>query len=223
MDSSLRYVPGAPTREIKTIYDFSSSDGMIRAAERCNGTADCRKSAIIGGTMCPSYMATGDEYKSTRARANVVREFMSKEGDPWNHREIYDILDLCLGCKGCKAECPSSVDIAKIKSEYLQHWYDKHGIPLRSRLIAYISSINKLGTIAPAVFNFFVKNSFTSGIVKKMTGFACGAIDTCHFSKQLSENGQKKSCIRSIPSNPKSTVCLFIDEFSDFNDTADRY
>ncbi|HSN50781.1 MAG TPA: FAD-linked oxidase C-terminal domain-containing protein, partial [Bacteroidales bacterium] len=111
MDSSLRYVPGAPTRDIKTIYDFSSSDGFIRAAERCNGTADCRKSAVIGGTMCPSYMATGDEYKSTRARANVVREFMSKEGDPWNHREIYDILDLCLGCKGCKAECPSSVDI----------------------------------------------------------------------------------------------------------------
>ena len=69
-----------PTPEIETYYDFSSSDGIIRAAERCNGSADCRKSAIIGGTMCPSFMATGDEYKSTSARANVIREFLSKDG-----------------------------------------------------------------------------------------------------------------------------------------------
>ncbi len=219
MDSSLRYVPGAPTRDIKTIYDFSSSEGFIRAAERCNGTADCRKSAVIGGTMCPSYMATGDEYKSTRARANVVREFMSKEGDPWNHREIYDILDLCLGCKGCKAECPSSVDIAKIKSEYLQHWYDKHGIPLRTRLIAYISVINKLGSLAPAVFNFFVKNSFTSGIVKKMTGFAAERSIPLLFKTTL-RKWTNKNLSKINPPDPKSTVCLFIDEFSDYNDTA---
>ncbi len=172
MDTQLRYIPGMPTRDIKTIYDFSSSDGIIRAAERCNGTADCRKSALMGGTMCPSFMATGDEYKSTRARANVVREYLGKEGDPWNHKEIYDILDLCLSCKGCKSECPSSVDIAKLKSEYLQHWYDRHGIPLRTRLIAYISEINHLGSFAPFIFNFFVKNKFTSGNLKKVTGFA---------------------------------------------------
>lgn len=219
MDTNFRYIPGAPTRDIKTIYDFSSSGGMIRAAERCNGTADCRKSALIGGTMCPSYMATGDEYKSTRARANVVREFMSKEGDPWNHREIYDILDLCLGCKGCKAECPSSVDIAKIKSEFLQHWYDKHGISLRTRLIAYISAINKLGSIAPAVFNFFVNNSFTSGIVKKMTGFASERSIPSLYKTTL-RKWTRKNLSKINPSNPKSTVCLFIDEFSDFNDTA---
>ncbi len=218
MDSSLRYLPGAPTRDIKTIYDFSSSEGFIRAAERCNGSGDCRKSAVIGGTMCPSFMATGDEYKSTRARANVVREFTSKDGDPWNHREIYDILDLCLSCKGCKAECPSSVDIAKIKSEYMQHWYDKHGIPLRTRLIAYISSINKLGSIAPAVFNFFVKNNFTSGIVKKMTGFAAERSIPVLYKTTL-RKWSDKNLHKINPSNPTSTVCLFIDEFSDYNDT----
>jgi Fe-S oxidoreductase len=163
-------------------------------------------------------MATGDEYKSTRARANVVREFMSKEGDPWNHKEIYDILDLCLGCKGCKAECPSSVDIAKIKSEYLQHWYDKHGIPLRTRLIAYISSINKLGTIAPAVFNFFVKNNITSGVVKKITGFAAERSIPALFKTTL-RKWADKNLPKINPSDPKSTVCLFIDEFSDYNDT----
>ena len=218
MDTNLRYVPGAPTRDIKTIYDFSSSDGIIRAAERCNGTADCRKSAIIGGTMCPSFMATGDEYKSTRARANVVREFLSKGGDPWNHKEIYEILDLCLGCKGCKSECPSSVDIAKIKSEFLQHWYDRHGIPLRTRLIAYISVINRIGSFAPSVFNFFLKNKFTSGIVKKVTGFASKRSIPLIYKTTL-RRWTCKNLSKINPEFPIGTICLFIDEFSDFNDT----
>ncbi len=218
MDTNLRYLPGAPTRDIKTIYDFSSSDGIIRAAERCNGTADCRKSAIIGGTMCPSFMATADEYKSTRARANVVREFLSKEGDPWNHKEIYEILDLCLGCKGCKSECPSSVDIAKIKSEFLQHWYDRHGIPLRTRLIAYISVINRIGSFAPPVYNFFLKNKVTSGIVKKLTGFASKRSIPLIYKTTL-RRWARKNLSKINPENPKGSICLFIDEFSNFNDT----
>jgi FAD/FMN-containing dehydrogenase/Fe-S oxidoreductase len=218
MDSSLRYIPGMTTRDIKTLYDFSSSDGIIRAAERCNGTADCRKSSIIGGTMCPSFMATGDEFKSTRARANVVREFLSKEGDPWNHKEIYEVLDLCLGCKGCKSECPSSVDIAKIKSEFLQHWYDRHGIPLRTRMIAYISVINRIGSFAPNIFNFFLRNKFTSGIVKKVTGFASKRSIPLIYKTTL-RKWTRKNLIKINPENPKGSVCLFIDEFSDFNDT----
>lgn len=218
MDTGLRYIPGIPTRDINTLYDFSSSDGIIRAAERCNGTADCRKSSIIGGTMCPSFMATGDEFKSTRARANVVREFLSKEGDPWNHKEIYEILDLCLGCKGCKSECPSSVDIAKIKSEFLQHWYDRHGIPLRTRMIAYISVINRIGSFAPKVFNFFLKNKFTSGIVKKFTGFASKRSIPLIYKTTL-RKWTRKNLLKINPENPKGSVCLFIDEFSDFNDT----
>ena len=218
MDSNLRYVPGLPTREIKTLYDFSSSDGLIRAAERCNGTADCRKSAIIGGTMCPSFMATGDEYKSTRARANVLREFLNKGDDPWDHKEIYEILDLCLGCKGCKSECPSSVDIAKMKSEFMQHWYDLHGIPLRTRLIAYISVINRIGSIAPPVFNFFLKNKLTSGIVKGLTGFASRRSIPLIYKTTL-RKWSRKNLPKINPVNPKGSVCLFIDEFSDFNDT----
>ena len=218
MDSNLRYVPGLPTREIKTLYDFSSSDGLIRAAERCNGTADCRKSSVIGGTMCPSFMATGDEYKSTRARANVLREFLNKGDDPWDHNEIYEILDLCLGCKGCKSECPSSVDIAKMKSEFLQHWYDLHGIPLRTRLIAYISVINRIGSIAPPVFNFFLKNKLSSGIVKGLTGFASKRSIPSIYKTTL-RKWSKKNLPKINPVNPKGSVCLFIDEFSDFNDT----
>jgi FAD/FMN-containing dehydrogenase/Fe-S oxidoreductase len=218
MNTFLRYVPGKITRDIETIYDFSSSDGIVRAAERCNGSGDCRKSSKIGGVMCPSYMATTDEDKTTRARANVLREFLSRGTDPWDHKEIYEVLDLCLGCKGCKSECPSSVDIAKIKSEFLQHWYDRHGIPLRTRLIAYISSINKLGSYAPSVFNFFLKNPVTSGIFKSVAGFA-----SKRSIPLLYKTTFRKWLVRNLPEinpvNPTGTVCIFIDEFTDYNDT----
>jgi len=218
MNTSLRYVPGKPTRAIETIYDFSSSDGIIREAERCNGSADCRKSATIGGIMCPSFMATGDEDKTTRARANVIREFLNKDSDPWNHQEIYDILDLCLGCKGCKSECPSGVDIARIKSEFLQHWYDRHGIPLRTRLIAYISVINHLGSFAPSIYNFILKNSVTSSILKKLTGFASERSIPLLYRTSL-RKWIRKNLSKINPENPKSTICLFVDEFTDYNDT----
>ena len=144
--------------------------------------------------------------------------FLAKEGDPWNHKEIYDILDLCLGCKGCKSECPSSVDIAKIKSEFLQHWYDRHGIPLRTRLIAYISVINQIGSFAPSVFNFFLKNKITSGIVKKVTGFASKRSIPLLYKTTL-RKWIRKNLSKINPENPKGSVCLFIDEFSNYNDT----
>jgi FAD/FMN-containing dehydrogenase/Fe-S oxidoreductase len=217
MNTFLRHEPGTPTPDIPTIYDFSSSDGIIRAAERCNGSGDCRKSARIGGIMCPTYMATCDEDKTTRARANVVREFLKKE-DPWNHREIYDILDHCIGCKGCKSECPSNVDMAKIKSEFLQHWYDRHGIPLRTRLIAYISVMNRLGSFIPVVYNFFLENKFTSGIIKKATGFAQQrSIPLLH--KTTLKRWIRRNLKNINPKNPTGSVCLFIDEFTDYNDT----
>lgn len=218
MDTCLRYIPGKLTREIDTIYDFSSSDGIVRAAERCNGSADCRKSIKIGGIMCPSFMATCDEDKSTRARANLVREYLNKDGDPWNHREIYDVLDLCLACKGCKSECPSGVDIAKIKSEFLQHWHDRHGIPLRTRLIAYISVINQIGSVAPFIFNFFLKNEVTSGILKKVTGFASKRSIPLIYRTTL-RKWIRKNLSEINPATPHRSVCLFIDEFTNYNDT----
>jgi FAD/FMN-containing dehydrogenase/Fe-S oxidoreductase len=218
MNSSLRYVPGNITRDIDTIYDFSSTDGIVRAAEKCNGSGDCRKSVKIGGVMCPSFMATEDEDKTTRARANLIREFLNKEGDPWDHKEIYDILDLCLGCKGCKAECPSGVDIAKIKSEFLQHWYDKHRIPLRTRLIAYISVINSIGSLLPSIFNFVLKNKVTSGILKKFTGFAPQRSIPLLYKVTL-KKWIRKNLQDINPTNPTSSVCLFVDEFTNYNDT----
>lgn len=218
MNESLRYVPGKPTRDIETFYDFSATEGILRAAEKCNGSADCRKSVKIGGIMCPSFMATGDEDKSTRARANVIREFFSMEGDPWDHREIYEILDLCVGCKGCKAECPSGVDIAKIKSEFLQHWYDKHGIPLRTLAIAYISTLNRVGSVFPPIYNFFLRNSLTSGIIKKVTGFAAKRSIPLLYRTTL-KKWIRKNLSALNPVEPIGEVTLFVDEFTNYNDT----
>jgi FAD/FMN-containing dehydrogenase/Fe-S oxidoreductase len=220
MNTSLRYIPGKRTPDIRTLFDFSSTEGIIRAAEQCNGSGDCRKTKIIGGTMCPSFMATGEEKDCTRARANTLREFLgADEKDPWNHKEIKEILDLCLSCKGCKSECPSGVDIAKLKAEFLQHWHDKHGIPLRTMLIAYISTINKIGSVAPAIFNFIVRNKVTSALLKKVTGFAkkrsIPIIYRITLKKWIRINLEAIN-----PKEPKGTVCLFVDEFSNFNDTA---
>jgi FAD/FMN-containing dehydrogenase/Fe-S oxidoreductase len=219
MNQSLRYIPGVITPDINTYYDFSSTAGIIRAAEKCNGSGDCRKSEIIGGVMCPSFMATRDEKDSTRARANILREFLGQDGaNPWDHDEIYEILDLCLSCKGCKKECPSGVDMAKLKSEFLQHWYDKHGAPLRTRLIAYITEINRLGSLVPGVFNFFVKNRVTSFIIKRLTGFA-EKRSIPLLNKTTLKKWIKKNLIKINPENPAGTVCIFIDEFTNYNDT----
>lgn len=221
MKTSLRYKPGAKTREIKTIFDFSADDGMMRAVEKCNGSGDCRKTEIVGGTMCPSYMATRNENDTTRARANTLREFLthSPKSNPFDHKEIYNVMDLCLSCKGCKSECPSSVDIAKYKSEFLQHWYDEHGIPLRTRAIAYISSLNKLGMIWPRITNFFFTNTFTSSMMKRVLGFApkrsIPLLYKITLSKWLKVKAPKLTPAQKI----NGSVYLFVDEFSEYNDT----
>ena len=218
MNSSLRYEAGSVVKEPETIFDFSGTHGILRAAEQCNGSADCRKSAVMGGTMCPSYMATKDENATTRARANILREFLtnSEKKNRFDHKEIYQVMDLCLSCKGCKSECPSNVDMAKYKAEFLQHWHDANGIPLRTRIIANISKLNKLGMLVPSVFNFFVTNAFTSKLMKSTLGFAPKRSIPVLYKMTL------KAWIKRLPSsenkNIKGKVYLFADEFTDFND-----
>ncbi len=221
MKSSLRYEPGKNTRELRTIFDFSDDHGMMRAVEKCNGSGDCRKTEIVGGTMCPSYMATRNESHTTRARANTLREFLthSPKRNPFNHHEIFQVMDLCLSCKGCKSECPSSVDIARYKAEFLQHWYDEHGIPLRTRVIAYISALNRLGMLLPAMTNFFFTNKFTSGFLKSLLGFAPKRSIPLLYRHTLTYwlTNNKKALTPTQPKN--GAVYLFVDEFTEYNDT----
>ena len=220
MDTFLRYIPGRSTPEIKTWYDFSADGGVVRAAERCNGSGDCRKSIVIGGTMCPSFMATGDERLTTRARANIMREmFYAGRKNPWDSEEMHEILDLCLACKGCKNECPSGVDMAKLKSEFLQHYNDVHSPSLRTRLIAFLPSISSMFSSIPALFNFFATNKTTSLVIKKLTGFASER--SIPILAPMSLKRWIRKNLKSInPDNPIGSVYLFIDEFTNYNDVS---
>lgn len=215
MNTSLRYETRIEKKIIDTIFDFSSSGGYLESVEKCNGSADCRKSALIGGIMCPTYMATLDENMTTRARANIIREYITKSKENiFNSKEIYDILDNCISCKGCKLECPSNVDMAKIKAEYLQHYYDLNGLPIRTRLISMINYFNKLGSMFPLVYNFMLTNKLSSSLFKKIVGFEVKRqmpiLYKHNFHKWLSKNENKN--------NNGKKVCLYIDEFTEFND-----
>jgi len=219
MNSNLRLKTKKRRIRIKTIFDFSSSQGILRAAEQCNGSGDCRNTFITGAGMCPSYQALKDENATTRARANILREFLTRspKTNPFDHKAIYDVMDLCLSCKACKSECPSNVDIAKLKAEFLQHYYDANGIPFRSWMIANITFINIIGSCIPGIFNFFLKNSIFSGILKSLLGFAKKRNIPLLYKTTLISWVKKYS---QIVTGKRGKVYLFADEFSNFNDVA---
>ena len=222
MDSSLRIHPGEGDPVFDTVFDWSDSLGFVRHVEKCNGSGDCRKSEIIGGTMCPSYMATREEKNSTRGRANLLNDYLRTKTNHeiFESKELYAILDLCISCKGCKSECPSGVDMTKIKAEFLQHKYDLEGSPLRSKLVANIASIYKLGSNFPAIFNFVLHNRFTSAILKSITGFA-----QKRSIPGLAKMTLRQWCRKNLQglnnkvASPKGTLYFFADEFTNYNDT----
>jgi FAD/FMN-containing dehydrogenase/Fe-S oxidoreductase len=220
MNNNLRYGAGQETRKVDTVFDFSNTGGFLRTAEKCNGSADCRKSHIIGGTLCPSFQVTRDEKNLTRARANMLREIIThnENKNPFDSKELYEILDLCLVCKACKSECPSGVDVAKMKMEFLQHYYDSNGIPLRSRAIAYLPRVHKIGSSFTEIMNFFMKNRISSGIVKRLINFApkrdFPLMQKISLNKWINKNAELLN-----PKKPIKTIYLFNDEFSNFLDS----
>ena len=217
MNTSLRFDGINEEREIETIFRFDNGPGILRAAERCNGSGDCRKSSVIGGTMCPSYQATRDEKNTTRARANILREFLSRspKENPFDHQEICDVLDLCLSCKACKSECPSNVDVSKLKAEFLQHYYDANGIPLRSRMIANISKMNKLASLFPGIYNGLMRTKLAKWSMGQL-GFSRKRMMPELYKTTL-DRWFKKHASKDKKGNKK--VYLFNDEFTRFNDT----
>ncbi|WP_299457599.1 FAD-binding and (Fe-S)-binding domain-containing protein [uncultured Microscilla sp.] len=220
MDTFLRYDAGQDTPAFDTVLDFSSTQGILRGAEMCNGSGDCRKTEISGGTMCPSYMATRSEKDTTRARANILREYLTRSDKPnrFDHEEIKEVMDLCLSCKGCKSECPSNVDMAKMKAEFLQQYYDANGVPFRTKLIANFTRLNKLAAKMPWAYNWAFTNPVTSKLSKKMSGFAAErSIPKLH--KTTLRKWYKKHYTAIAPKGATKKVFLFCDEFTDFNDT----
>ncbi len=220
MNTDLRYKAEQETPDFDTVFDFSATEGILRAAEKCNGSGDCRKLAFTGGVMCPSYQATRSEKDTTRGRANALREFltMNTKANPFDHPEVYEAMDLCLSCKGCTAECPSNVDMATLKAEFLHQYYKSNGVPLRSKAIANIASLNSLGALMPGISNFFLSNGLTGGLLKKILSIAPERSLPPLSSVTLRQWFKKNQGRLSPNGTAKGTVYLFCDEFTNFND-----
>jgi len=237
MDTSLRYGSGPPTPDYRTIFDFSATEGVLRATEKCSGAGECLKTHRMGGTMCPSYMATRNEADSTRGRANLLRQVLTNPRDvanPWDSAEVAGVMDLCLSCKGCKTECPSSVDLARLKAEWQQHWLDTHGVPFRTRLIASFAQSMQWAAKAPRLYNAFATHPITSGLMKRLAGFASGrSLPTLHVTTLAAWHAQHANRVGfggvagragqvagSTNPFPHGRVYLFCDEFTDTLDAA---
>lgn len=216
MDSSLRYGLSDNMAPINTYFDFTKDEGILRLAEKCSGSGDCRKSEVSGGTMCPSFMATRDEKDTTRARANMLRQFLtaSTKKNRFDHEEIKEVMDLCLSCKGCKTECPSSVDIAKMKAEFLQHYYDENGSPFREKVIANFTKSQQLGSFVAPLYNAIVGSKALSSLIKQTVGFA-----PKRSLPKVSSTTLRDWKKRQPKKSSSRTVYLFCDEFTNYNDT----
>ena len=169
MTENLRFGPAYHPIEVKTYFDYSREGGFHQAIEQCNGAAVCRK--LKAGTMCPSYMATRDEADTTRARANALRNALAGrtfEPKDFTSKATYDVMDLCLSCKACKTECPSSVDMAKLKMEFLAHYYDEHGIPFRNRVMGHIHTVSKLTRPVAPLANLTMRTPLKRPIMRIM-------------------------------------------------------
>ena len=221
MDTHLRHAVGHVEPDYKTIFDFSATQGVLRAAEACTGVGECRKTHLSGGTMCPSYMATRNEQDSTRARANMLRQVLTHPRDvanPWDSEEVKGVMDLCLSCKACKSECPSNVDVARLKAEWQQHYNDTHGVPLRSRLVAGFNRSMGLAALAPGVYNWAVNSPRVSGLIKRFAGFAPRRSLPTLYRTTLAA-WWSGNANRTGSSYRKGRVYLFCDEFTNYNDT----
>jgi len=220
IDEDWRFEPGQELRELDTLFDWSLDGGLIRAVEKCNGAGVCRKTAAAGGTMCPSYMVTLEEKDSTRGRANVFRNLFLNNEDPreaLESDELHDVLDLCLSCKGCKSECPASVDMTRMKTEFLQHHHDAHGAPLSAHLFARYGQLSKLAAWTPWLANFMFTFALTRWIMGKLMGLAPERSMPAYARKTFSS--LYKRWRREHPADTtKPVVGVYIDPFCEFTE-----
>jgi FAD/FMN-containing dehydrogenase/Fe-S oxidoreductase len=203
---------------------------LMCSIEQCNGAGDCRKSNLIGGTLCPAFKVSGDETKATRARANVLREILTrgwgseafskdfnKDKSILKSEELAEVLDSCLACKGCRSECPSNVDMTRLRSEILQQKYNVSGMPLRSFVVSYMATVEQLGHIVWPFYNLFASWKFSSNIIKRIIKFTTERnIPT--LSRVTMRTAVKRECRKQKGRTVKGKVYLFADEFTNFQE-----
>ncbi|WP_349663674.1 FAD-binding oxidoreductase [Cellulophaga lytica] len=217
MDESFRYKVDRKEPEIETLLDFSESEGILKAAEKCNGSGDCRKTEKASGAMCPSYHVTRNEKDTTRGRANTLREMLTNtdQANKFNQKELKEVFDLCLSCKACSSECPSNVDVATLKAEFSYQYQEANGYSFRNKLFAYNTKYNALGSKIPKVTNFMFNSSLFGGIIKNISGVApersLPNVYKFNFDKYL---GQIDTSVKKS----LGSVVLYIDEFTKYLD-----
>ncbi|RKF04638.1 hypothetical protein C8N26_1311 [Tenacibaculum lutimaris] len=216
MDQSLRYEIDRNEPVIETIQDFSDSEGILKLAEKCNGSGDCRKSPEAGGTLCPSYRATRNEKETTRARANTLREVLTNNAakNKFDSKELKEILDLCLSCKACASECPSNVDIASMKAEFLYQYQETNGYSFRSKLFANNAKYNRLGSKFPALTNFFTNTTLAKKVMGIATERSVPKLATQTFESWI----HSKNVTLNRTENTLKKIYLFNDEFTNYYD-----
>jgi FAD/FMN-containing dehydrogenase/Fe-S oxidoreductase len=203
---------------------------LMCSIEQCNGAGDCRKSNLIGGTLCPAFKVSGDETKATRARANVLREILTrgwgseaftqalnKDKSILKSEELAEVLDSCLACKGCRSECPSNVDMTRLRSEILQHKYDVGGMPLRSFAVSRMATVEQFGHLVWPIYNLFASWKFSSNIIKRIIKFSTER-DIPTLSRVTMRKAVQQECRKQHEKGTKGKVYLFADEFTNFQE-----
>ena len=219
MDENLRYEIDRVEPEINTLLDFSASEGILREAEKCNGSGDCRKLPEFGGTMCPSYRVTRNEKDTTRARANALREFLthSEKSNKFNHDELKNVFDLCLNCKACASECPSSVDVAALKAEFQYQYQKANGFTFKNKFFANSTKYNRIASRVPKLYNALFQNKISSNLIKKTLGIHSNR-SLPKITKSYTSHANFSDWIDENDYTPKpiKKVYLFIDEFTNY-------
>ena len=216
MTENLRYGTTYETLSPPTGFTFSEEGNFATAIEMCNGQGACRK--VHGGTMCPSYMATRDEEHSTRGRANALRAAMSGAipTDMLTSDRLHQVMDLCLECKACKAECPSNVDMAKLKYEFLNIYHSENGYGLNNRFFGNVDFLSKIGSFFAPISNWIMNTSFSKQVLERTVG-----IDKRrrlpNFAPQTFQQWFRSRDDTTIPKNPKGSVVLFPDTTTNYN------
>ena len=216
MTENLRVSPGYSPVRLETGFAYASEGSLAGAVEMCNGQGACRK--VLGGTMCPSYMATRDEEHSTRGRANALRAAISGAlpVDSLTSRRLYEVMELCLECKACKAECPSNVDVAKLKYEFMDHYRRANGGSLRDTIFGNIATLSRWGAFFAPLSNWTLKSGVFRGLMEEHVGIdrrrSLPPLASQTFVQWFKSRGGP-----AASNGARGEVVLFPDTFTNYN------